>query len=109
MDLLSEFDRARDTFSELGHLSERFQSGFGEDEGEGSPSFRVAGPIPSTSYDLPSLTADVTLRQAARYHACWPWGGGGRGCRSTPANTCAWVAHWHSAANLPHAGSTQLP
>ena len=59
MDLLDDFDRVRATFSELGAVGQRVE----EDEAGPSSSLNVA----STSYDLPSLSVEATVRQAARY------------------------------------------
>lgn len=60
MDLLDDFDRVRATFSELGAIGQRIDSTVAE---EGGPSsLNVA----STSYDLPGLSVEATVRQAAR-------------------------------------------
>jgi hypothetical protein len=66
MDLLDDFDRVRATFSELGAIGQRIDSTLA-DEG-GASSLNVA----STSYDLPGLSVEATVRQAARY-ACRCW------------------------------------
>jgi hypothetical protein len=61
MDLLEDFNNVRTTFSELGHIAERFESGVDLDGTD-----RVTGPTPSSTYDLPALTVETTVRQAAR-------------------------------------------
>lgn len=67
MDLLDDFDRVRATFSELGAIGQRIDSTLA-DEGGASSSLNVA----STSYDLPGLSVEATVRQAARYTcSCW--------------------------------------
>eukprot|EP00877_Chromochloris_zofingiensis_P007678 jgi/Chrzof1/3163/Cz12g14060.t1 len=63
MNLVEEFDRVRNTFSELGQIGERFDSVTGEEVFDDAV---IVGDTPSTSYDLPSLTIEVTIRQAAR-------------------------------------------
>lgn len=65
MDLLDDFESARGTFGELGEVAARITSlqvapGLDEEDPV------VIGPTPSTSYDLPALSADLLLRQAAR-------------------------------------------
>jgi hypothetical protein len=65
MDLLDDFESIRGAFGDLGDFAARapsLQSGPGLEEGDIS----LAAATPSTSYDLPTLTVDVTLRQAAR-------------------------------------------
>lgn len=64
MNLVEEFDRVRNTFSELGQIGERFDSVTGEEVFDDAV---IVGDTPSTSYDLPSLTIEVTIRQAARW------------------------------------------
>jgi hypothetical protein len=61
MDLLDDFDRVRATFSELGAIGQRIDSTLAEEPG--SSSLNVA----STSYDLPGLSVEPTVRQAARW------------------------------------------
>lgn len=58
MDLLDDFDRVRQTFADLGELGKRFDSTLSEE-----PPVISA---PSVSYDLPSLSVEVTVKQAAR-------------------------------------------
>ena len=60
MDLLDDFDRARATFAELGAISERIDSGLAD-----AMPAAVAVPGP-TDYDLPCLSLEPTVRQAAR-------------------------------------------
>lgn len=60
MDLLDDFDRVRATFSELGAIGQRIDSSLAAEGG--SSSLNVA----STSYDLPGLSVEATVRQAAR-------------------------------------------
>ncbi len=78
MDLLEDFDRARDNFSELGLLTERLH-GTIEEEGYTDTSFTG----PAVSSDLPSLSVDVTVRQASRWAPslalCQPLACHGRG------------------------------
>lgn len=67
MDLLDDFDRVRATFSELGAIGQRIDSTLAE---EGGPSsLNVA----STSYDLPGLSVEATVRQAARCVGICSW------------------------------------
>ena len=65
MDLLEDFNNVRTTFSELGHIGERFESGVDLDGTD-----RVTGPTPSSTYDHPALTVETTVRQASRYARC---------------------------------------
>lgn len=64
MDLLDDFDRVRATFSELSAIGQRIDSSYqsADESGGVGPSLNVA----STSYDLPGLSVEATMRQAAR-------------------------------------------
>ncbi|WIA14238.1 hypothetical protein OEZ85_002776 [Tetradesmus obliquus] len=58
MDLLDDFDRVRQTFAELSDVGKRLDSTLAEEP----PVIQPA----AASYDLPSLSVEVTVRQAAR-------------------------------------------
>jgi len=60
MDLLDDFDRVRATFSELGAIGQRIDSSLADDGGVSSLN------VASTSYDLPGLSVEASVRQAAR-------------------------------------------
>jgi hypothetical protein len=64
MDLVEDFDRVRN-FVDLGAQAERY----GADAADEGARLKDVG-APSTSYDLPSLTLELSLRQAARYACC---------------------------------------
>jgi len=73
MDLLEDFDRARTTLSELGAMGERFEMLSSGEDAEAAEALAAgvggAGLVPdaSTSYaDLPTLSIELTSRQAAR-------------------------------------------
>lgn len=59
MDLLDDFARVRETFQELGEVSNRFDSTSAEEP----PTVAATA---SVSYDLPALSVDISVRQAAR-------------------------------------------
>jgi hypothetical protein len=63
MDLLEDFNTVRTTFADLSTAGERFDNGTTDDglKDRGGPA------SPSLSYDGPSLSVDVTVRQAARW------------------------------------------
>lgn len=58
MDLLDDFARVRETFAELGEVGKRLDSTLSDE-----PPAVAATP---TAYDLPTLSVEVSLRQAAR-------------------------------------------
>jgi hypothetical protein len=63
MDLLDDFDRVSATFSELGALGQRIDSSLAAEQAAGTAGGLA---LPSTSYDLPGLSVEPTVRQAAR-------------------------------------------
>ena len=67
MDLVEDFDRVRNFVDLGGGGGERYGAGEAGDEGgrAGGGALEDAPPT-STSYDLPSLTLELSLRQAAR-------------------------------------------
>lgn len=60
MDLLDDFDRVRATFSELGAIGQHIDSSLADDGGVSSLN------VASMSYDLPGLSVEASVRQAAR-------------------------------------------
>lgn len=60
MDLLDDFARVRETFAELGDVGKRLDNSLEEE----SPAVAAT---PTAAYDLPTLSVEVTVRQAARY------------------------------------------
>jgi hypothetical protein len=59
MDLLDDFDRVRQTFAELSDVGKRLDSTLAEE----TPAIQPA----AAAYDLPSLSVEVTVKQAARW------------------------------------------
>lgn len=68
MDLLEDFDRARSTLSELGAIGERFESllSTADDGGAAGPLSPGGGAGGGGYGDAPTLSVEVTARQAAR-------------------------------------------
>jgi hypothetical protein len=58
MDLLDDFDRVRQTFAELSDVGKRLDSTLAEEPPVIQPAV--------AAYDLPSLSVEVTVRQASR-------------------------------------------
>jgi hypothetical protein len=58
MDLLDDFDRVRQTFAELSDVGKRLDSTLAEEPPVIQPAV--------AAYDLPSLSIEVTVRQASR-------------------------------------------
>jgi hypothetical protein len=59
MDLLDDFDRVRQTFAELSDVGKRLDSTLAEEPPVIQPAV--------AAYDLPSLSVEVTVRQASRW------------------------------------------
>lgn len=59
MDLLDDFARVRETFAELGEVGKRLDSTLSDESPAGAAT-------PTVAYDLPTLSVEVTVRQAAR-------------------------------------------
>ena len=68
MDLVEDFDARVRNFADLGGAAERYGTGAEAADEGGRLLEDAAGP--STSYDLPSLTLELSLRQAARCVSC---------------------------------------